>query len=180
MSSIIVGIVIIFLVLVVFIGLLWSNSSSTSTSTSSSGKLSYYLGIADFIQSFIQIPTTNVTDPSSTIQSSYLAGRAPLYNGANNLKVGTCSASFLNMKTEDGGIFTDISNYIQTDAGFIITWFTPTRLVNLELDSIINGMVTEAIVTVTTKVGISPFYGKSYDMIVSSDGQYIHFDLTPR
>jgi hypothetical protein len=177
MSLVILGIVALLLIVLVFILVLWPNSTQSVNTT---GKLSYYLSISDFIQSFIQIPTTNVTNPSSTIQSSYLAGRAPLYNSIDNLKVGTCSASFLNMKTEDGGIFTDIANYIQTDAGFIITWFTPTRLVNLELDSIINGMVTEAIVTVTTKVGASPFYGKSYNMIVSSDGQYIHFDLTPR
>ena len=168
-----------FAVLIV-VGIYYSTSTSSSTTTNNSNNLSYYLNISDFIPSFIQIPTSNLTSPSTTIQSSYLAGRAPLYNSANNLKVGTCSASFLNMKTDDGGIFTDIANFIQTDAGFIITWFTPTRLINLELDSIINGMVTEAIVTVTTKVGASPFYGKTYNMIVSSDGQHIHFNLIPR
>jgi hypothetical protein len=136
----------------------------------------YYLKISDFAQSFIQIPTSNVAGDSTTIASSYLAGRAPLYN-SNNVNVGTCSASFLNMQTADG-IFTDIANYIATVDGLIVTWFTPTTLVNLELDSLINGMVTEALVTVTTKVGASAFFGKTYDMVVSSDGQNIHFNFT--
>src|SRR5437016_2852051 len=55
-------------------------------------QLSYYLFIEDFIQSFIEIPTSNVSGDSSTIASSYLAGRAPIYN-MKNQKVGTCSAS---------------------------------------------------------------------------------------
>ncbi len=138
--------------------------------------LTYYLYIADFAQSFIQIPTSNVSSSSPTIASSYLAGRAPIYNEKNR-KVGTCSASFLNMKTADG-IFTDISNYIATNDGLIVTWFTPTTLINLELDSIIHSMVTECIVTVTTKVGFSAFYGKTYTLIVSSDNQKIYFKFT--
>ncbi len=35
-------------------------------------KLSYYLYIDDFIQSFIEIPTSNVSGDSTTISSSYL------------------------------------------------------------------------------------------------------------
>jgi hypothetical protein len=138
--------------------------------------LTYYLNVADFIQSFIQIPTSNVSVDSTTIASSYLAGRAPLYDEKNK-KVGVCSASFLNMQTADG-IFTDISNYIATDAGLIVTWFTPTTLINLELDSIVHGMVTECLVTVTTKVGFSAFYGKEYSLIVSSDSGKIYFQFT--
>lgn len=139
-------------------------------------KLSYYLLIEDFIESFIQIPTTNVLVDSTTTASSYLAGRAPVYN-LNNEKVGTCSASFLCMNTGDG-IFTDISNYLSIDNGLIVSWFTPTTLINLELDSIVHSMVTECIVIASTKVGFNPFYGKKFNMVVSSDETKIYFNLT--
>src|ERR1700675_947537 len=56
--------------------------------------LTYYLNISDFANSFIEIPTSNVSGDSTTIASSYLAGRAPLYD-KHNRKVGICSASFL-------------------------------------------------------------------------------------
>ena len=139
-------------------------------------KLSYYLYTEDFINSFIEIPTSNVSVDSSTISSKYLAGRAPLYN-IRDKKVGTCSASFLCMQNEDG-IFTDISNYLSVDNGLIISWFTPTTLINLELDSIIHSMVTECIVVASTKVGFNPFYGKTFNMIVSSDDEKIYFKLS--
>jgi len=138
--------------------------------------MTYYLNITDFAASFIEIPTSNVSGSSPTIASSYLAGRAPLYD-VNNIQVGTCSASFLNMQTADG-IFTDISNYISVDNGLIVTWFTPTTLINLELDSIIHSMVTECIVTATTKVGFAPFFGQTFDLIVSSDDEKIYFQFT--
>lgn len=139
-------------------------------------KLSYYLNVADFVESFIEIPTSNVSGDSSTISSRYLAGRAPLYN-THNEKVGTCSASFLCMQNADG-IFTDISNYLSVNNGLIVTWFTPTTLINLELDSIVHSMVTECIVIASTKVGFNPFYGKKFNMIVSSDDTRIYFKLT--
>jgi hypothetical protein len=141
--------------------------------------LQYYLNIDEFAESFIQIPTSNVSGSGTTIASSYLGGRAPLYDAANGLNVGTCSASFLNMQTADG-VFTDISNYIATVDGLIVTWFTPTTLVNLALDSIIHGMVTECIVKVTTKVGASRFFGQTFILVVSSDTQNINFQFTPR
>lgn len=139
-------------------------------------KLSYYLFTEDFIQNFIQIPTANVLANSSTLSSSYLAGRAAIYNNQDE-KVGTCSASFLCMQNEDG-IFTDISNYLTVDNGLVISWFTPTTLINLELDSILHSMVTECIVKASTKIGFNPFYGKTFNMIVSSDDKKIYFDLT--
>lgn len=138
--------------------------------------ITYYLYVADFAESFIQIPTSNVSEESSTIASSYLAGRAPIYN-VNNKKIGTCSASFLSMQTQDG-IFTDISNYLAADNGLIVTWFTPTTLINLELDSIINSMVTECTVTATTKVGFAPFFGQTFNLIVSSSGGKIYFQFS--
>ena len=138
--------------------------------------ITYYLNVADFANSFIEIPTSNVSVDSSTIASSYLAGRAPIYN-ANNVKVGTCSASFLSMQNDDG-IFTDISNYLTADNGLIVTWFTPTTLINLELDSLIHSMVTECTVVVTTKVGFAPLFGQTFDLVVSSDGGRIYFQFT--
>lgn len=139
-------------------------------------KLSYYLYIEDFIKSFIEIPTSNVLIDSSTLSSKYLAGRASIYNMQNE-KMGTCSASFLCMQNEEG-IYTDISNYLSVDNGLIVSWFTPTTLINLELDSIIHSMVTECIVVASTKIGFNPFYGKKFNMIVSSDNQKIYFNLS--
>lgn len=138
--------------------------------------ITYYLYIVDFANSFIQIPTSNVSGDSTTIASSYLAGRAPIYD-AHNVKVGTCSASFLSMQTSDG-IFTDISNYLSADNGLIVTWFTPTTLINLELDSIIHSMVTECTVVVTTKVGFAPLFGQTFNLIVSSDSEKIYFEFS--
>ena len=139
-------------------------------------RLTYYLYIEDFIESFIQIPTSNVSDVSSTISSKYLAGRAPIYDLHNQI-AGTCSASFLCMQNENN-IFTDIANYLSIDNGLIITWFTPTTLLNLELDSIVHSMVTECIVIASTKVGFNPYYGKKFNMVVSSDDEKIYFKLT--
>ena len=139
-------------------------------------KLTYFLYVEDFIKSFIEIPTSNVAIDSSTISSKYLAGRAPVYNKHNH-KAGTCSASFLCMQNADG-IYTDISNYLSVDNGLIISWFTPTKLINLELDSILHSMVTECIVVASTKIGFNPFYGKTFNMIVSSDNKKIYFKLS--
>lgn len=152
------------------------NDKSMSKSCKKHRTLTYYLNIEDFIQSFIEIPTSNVSGDSSTISSRYLAGRAPLYN-KNDEKVGTCSASFLCMQNSDG-IFTDIANYLSVDNGLIVSWFTPTTLINLELDSIVHSMVTECIVVASTKVGFNPFYGKKFNMIVSSDDKKIYFKLS--
>lgn len=139
-------------------------------------KLTYYLNIEEFLTSFIEIPTSNVAISSSTISSKYLAGRASIYNKLDE-KVGVCSASFLCMQNAEG-IYTDISNYLSVDNGLIISWFTPATLINLELDSIIHSMVTECIVMASTKIGFNPFYGKLFNMIVSSDEEKIYFKLS--
>ncbi len=138
-------------------------------------KLTYYLYIDDFIKSFIQIPTSNVLVDSTTISSSYLAGRAPVYN-TSDVVSGTCSASFLCMQNDEN-IYTDISNYLSVDNGLIVSWLTPTTLLNLELDSIVHGMVTECLVVAYTKIGFNPFYGKTFNMVVSSDDEKIYFTL---
>jgi hypothetical protein len=138
--------------------------------------LKYYLNISDFAQSFIEIPTSNVSVDSPTISSKYLAGRAAIYNRANE-KCGTCSASFLCMQNADA-TYTDISNFISVDNGLIVSWFTPTTLANLELDSIVHSMVTECQVTASTKIGVNPFYGQMFNLIVSSDDEKIYFEFT--
>lgn len=138
-------------------------------------KLVYYLYIQDFLDSMIAIPTSNVSVNSSTLDSSYLAGRAPIYKQGGQ-KFGVCSASFLCMQNQDG-IFSDIANYLVVDNGLIVSWLTPSTLANLELDSIIHGMVTECIVTASTKVGFNPFYGKKFNMVVSADNDRIYFEL---
>ncbi len=139
--------------------------------------LTYYLFIEDFANSFIEIPTSNVSGSSTTTASSFLAGGASLYD-VNDTKVGTCSASFLSMQTADR-IFTDISNYISIDDnGLIVTWFSPVNLINLELDSLIHSMVTECIVVASTKVGFAPFYGQTFNLIVSSDDEKIYFEFS--
>jgi hypothetical protein len=156
--------------LLVCVGFSWGVTNAMSST------ITYYLYISDFAASFIEIPTSNLSGDGTTIASSYLAGRAPIYNAAN-IQAGTCSASFLNMQTNDG-IFTDISNYLSADNGLIVTWFTPTTLINLELDSIINSMVTECTVVVTTAIGVSPLFGQTFNLVVSSDSQKIYFEFT--
>jgi hypothetical protein len=139
-------------------------------------QLSYYLYIQDFIDSFIEIPTSNVSGASSTIASQYLAGRAPIYQGLNE-KVGTFSASFLSIQNQDG-IFTDISNYLSGDNGLVISWFTPAKPINLELDTMVHSMVSESIVAASTKIDSNPFFGETFDMVVSSDNNKIFFNLS--
>ena len=67
--------------------------------------------------------------------------------------------------------------YLSVDNGLVVSWFTPTMLINLELDSIIHSMVIECIVPASTKIGFNPFYGKISNMIVSSDDKNIYFKL---
>jgi len=159
-----------------FVGFTCHSHSLYAIDLAEPGTITYYLYISDFAESFIEIPTSNVSVESPIIASSYLAGRASIYD-ATNMKVGICSASFLSMQTADG-IFTDISNYLAADNGLIVTWFTPTTLINLELDSIVNSMVTECTVVVTTKVGVSLFFGQTFDLIVSSDNGKIYFQFS--
>ena len=163
--------------LVLLSSFLCSSNAVYATQFTEPIKFTYYLNISDFANSFIEIPTSNVSGESSTRSSTYLAGRAAIYNQLDNTQVGTCSASFLCMQNEDG-IYNDISNYLTSADGMIVTWFTPTNLRNLELDSIINSMVTECTVTVTTKVGVAPLFGQTFDLVVSSDNEKIYFVFT--
>lgn len=139
--------------------------------------LSYYLYVEDFVKSLVEVPTT-ILDPSTTTGSLYVYGRAKLYNLENNKPDGICSASFSCSKNSRD-TYTDITNYISLDNGLIVSWLTPSTLVNLELDSIINGMVTECIVKASTKIGKSNFfYGKTFNLKVTSSRGKIYFYFT--
>jgi hypothetical protein len=144
--------------------------------------MTYFLKVTDFINSLIEIPAKPVRNPhvhNTTTDSKYLAGIANIYlPGDDQHSVGRCSASFLCYKNNQR-FYTDISNYISVDNGLIVSWFTPTTLISLELDSIINGMVTECIVVAATQIlpNPNPFYGETFNLVVSSDGQQIQFQF---
>ena len=143
----------------------------------------YFLKVTDFVNSLIEIPAKPIRNPhvhNTTTDSKYLAGIANIYvPGDDQHSVGRCSAAFLCFKN-DQRFYTDISNYISVDNGLIVSWLTPTTLINLELDNIINGMVTECIVVAATKIGPNPFYGETFNLCVSSDSQQIQFVFTRR
>jgi len=140
----------------------------------------YFLKVGEFIQSLVEIPVAPVkfkpppSNPHSvntTTSSKYLAGIASIYELSDSSdppkRVGRCSASFLCYQNEQG-IYTDISNYISVDNGLIVSWLTPTTLKDLVLDTVIHGMVTECIVEASTKIGVNPFYGDTFNLKVSS------------
>ena len=147
--------------------------------------MTYFLKVREFIEGLIEIPATPIPphfpNPphNRTTDSKYLAGIANIYMpGTNRRSVGRCSASFLCYKNNHR-FYADISNYLSVDNGLIVSWFTPTTLINLEVDTIINnGMVTECIVVAATKIGPNPFYGETFNLAVSSDGQQIQFAFT--
>src|SRR5437667_10398572 len=136
--------------------------------------MTYFLKIREVIQGLIEIPATPIPphfpNPphNRTTDSKYLAGIANIYMPGDRRSVGRCSASFLCYKNNHR-FYTDISNYISVDNGLIVSWFTPTTLINLEVDSIINSMVTECIVVAATKIGVNPFYGETFNLVVSSE-----------
>ena len=153
--------------------------------TESEEPLTYFLKVTDFIESLIEIPAHPIRNHhihNSTTDSKYLAGLANIYiPGDDQHSVGRCSASFLCFKNDER-FYTDISNYISVDNGLIVSWFTPTTLIDLELDSIINSMVTECIVVAATKIGVNPFYGETFNLVVSSERsggvEQIRFEFT--
>ena len=70
------------------------------------------------------------------IQNIWQESQIFICPGDDQHSVGRCSASFLCYQTAQG-FYTDISNYLSVDNGLIVSWFTPTTLINLELDNII-------------------------------------------
>ena len=149
--------------------------------------MTYFLKVTDFIHSLIEIPATPIKFKpppphivNSTTDSKYFAGIANIYiPGDDQNSVGRCSASFLCFKNDER-FYTDISNFISVDNGLIVSWFTPTTLINLALDSIINSMVTECIVVAATQIlpNPNPFFGETFNLVVSSDGLHIQFEFT--
>ena len=151
--------------------------------TTNGESMTYFLKVREFIEGLIEIPATPIPPPPHfpnfhrTTDSKYFAGIANIYIPGVRAPFGRCSASFLCYKNNHR-FYTDISNYISVDNGLIVSWLTPTTLINLELDNIINGMVTECIVVAATKIGPNPFYGETFNLVVSSNGQQIQFVFT--
>jgi len=153
--------------------------------TTNGEPMTYFLKVTDFINSLIEIPAKPIRNPhiqNTTTDSKYLAGIANIYiPGDDQHSVGRCSASFLCFKNDER-FYTDISNYLSVDNGLIVSWLTPTTLINLELDNIIIGMVTECIVVASTKIGVNPFYGETFNLVVSSitsgGVQQVQFEFT--
>jgi hypothetical protein len=173
------------LAVVPMVALVTAQTRAEALPTTTDGEpMTYFLKVREFIESLIEIPATPIPPPpnfpnlrNSTTDSKYFAGIANIYVPGVRARVGRCSASFLCYKNNHR-FYTDISNYISVDNGLIVSWFTPTTLINLELDSIINSMVTECIVVAATKIGPNPFYGETFNLVVSSDGQQIQFEFT--
>ena len=158
----------------------------------------YFLNVGDFIHSLVQIPAAPVTFgkfgitpllQNTTTATQYLAGIASMYSIDDPTAgpVGRCSASFLCFQVPSPDpshprTYTDIANYISLDNGLIVSWFTPTTIADLSLDSVIHGMVTECIVVASTKIGVNPFYGETFNLQVSSvpvpGGLQIQFTFT--
>lgn len=142
--------------------------------TDSEEPMTYVLNVTEFLESLVEIPATPIPPPpnfpnfrNSTTASKYLAGIANIYVPGNQRSVGRCSASFLCYKNNHR-FYTDISNYLSVANGLIVSWLTPTTLINLEVDNIMNSMVTECIVVAATKIGPNPFYGETFNLVVSS------------
>jgi hypothetical protein len=152
-------------------------------------KQEYFLNVGEFIQSLVEIPVAPVkfnpppNNPHSintTTSTKYLAGIANIYDPSDSSvppkRVGRCSASFLCYRNGHE-IYTDISNFISVDNGLIVSWFTPTTLKDLLADTAVRAMVTECLVEASTKIGVNPFYGDTFNLKVSSDKNedQVHF-----
>jgi hypothetical protein len=92
--------------------------------------------------------------------------------------VGTFSVTFLSIQNAQG-ITTSIENHIETNGGLIVNWPTLAAPANLDLSTLMASIVTENIVTDTTKSGSSVFFGRSFDLLVSTDGSKITFRFGP-
>lgn len=163
-----------FLVVIVIILICFSLLFNYTDVNKNRTKLKYYLVTADFIKNMIEIDTANILQ-NSTNKSSYLSGRSILYDYDTNENKGNCSASFETISIDDS--FINISNYISTFDGLIVTWFTPSLLKNLSLDETVNQMVTECITSCDTKIGKSLYYGKTFNMKVYTEEDRIVFEL---
>jgi len=176
------------LAVVPMVALVTTQAKAEPLPTTTGEPMTYFLNVTEFIEGLIEIPATPIPPPPNfpnfhnrTTASRYFAGISNIYTSGYRHSVGRCSASFLCYKNNNR-FYTDISNYLSIDNGLIVSWFTPTTLVNLELDTIINGMVTECIVVAATKIGVNPFYGQTFNLAVSSitpgGVQQVQFEFT--
>jgi hypothetical protein len=154
-----------------------AKGASAPTPPSADGG-TYYIDNAALEASFVEVPTSNTVFNDTVTSSSYLVSTAPLLDGSGT-RVGTYSATFVSLQTASG-ITTDITNYVSTDAGLVVTWTTQAAPINLEFTTITESVATETTVTATTKVGASPYFGKIYNLVVSesSPGTEFHFEPT--
>lgn len=159
------------------------NLTNSTNVTKPGSIISVYLNTSEFMNSLVNIPTI-ISSSSSLSDSLYIYGRSTIYRNKTDNKFGICSASFMCSKNKTD-VYSDITNYLSLSNGLIVSWFTPARPVNLEVDSIIHSMVTECIVVSDTKIGVNPFYGKKYNLTVRSvinkeeNIDRIYFDFVP-
>jgi hypothetical protein len=137
----------------------------------------YHFAIADFVDSLIQIPTSNVTGGSTTITSTYLAGVIPVLN-ANDDPVGTFSASFLSLQTPDG-ITATIENHFVGDSGLVVNWSTLASPADLAVDTTVASLATEATVSDTTQAAIATYFGHRFDLVVSASTTDVTLRFNP-
>ena len=153
-----------------------AKGTSAATTPSTDGG-TYYIDNAALDASFVEIPTSNTVFNTTTLASSYLVGSAPLLDGSGT-QIGTYTATFVSLETA-GGVTTDITNFLSTDAGLVVTWTTQATPSNLSFATITESVVTDTTVTATTKVGSSPYFGKTYDLVVSEGGPGAEFHFEP-
>jgi hypothetical protein len=137
----------------------------------------YYIDNAVLDGSFVEVPTSNTVFNVTTLSSSYIVGSAPLLDGSGT-QVGTYTATFLSLQTASG-ITTDITNYLSTDAGLVVTWTTQAAPSNLAFSTIAESLATDNTVTALTKVGSSAYFGKTYNLVVSEGGPGAEFHFEP-
>ncbi len=149
-----------------------TQAATGSTRTFNAG--TYHVKRSSFVKSFIDVPTSNVAQNSSTISSQYLVGTAPVYDAAGH-KVGTYSATFVTLQTANG-ISTNTTSYFSVGGGLVATWATPKKVANLTLNTVAGSVVSKGtLVSVATKVSGSKYFGDSFDLVIKASGGNLYF-----
>lgn len=137
--------------------------------------LSYYMKVSEFASNTIIIPTQNLNN-FSTNQSVYSSGVTNIYDTVTQETVGNYSGAYICIDNGNS-IQGQITNYLYTNDGLIISWVFGSTFANLIIDQLIFGIVGEYIIDVTTKIGTSKYYGKKFNMEVSANNGNIYFNL---